>query len=78
MKNKPKGPPETWDLAQYIEAAMILQLIKRETGDQAILAKGFRNLIHPGRAQRLATSCDKGTALAALAGVEFVARDLKT
>lgn len=76
MKNRPKGPPENWDLPQYIEAATILCLIDKETGDQASRAKDFRNLIHPGRAQRLAMSCDRGTALAALAGVELVARDL--
>jgi hypothetical protein len=77
MKNKPKGPPENWDLAQYIEAATMLSLIEKETGEQAARAKNFRNLIHPGRARRLAMSCDRGTALAALAGVELVARDVK-
>ncbi|MBR0991898.1 hypothetical protein JQ580_14390 [Bradyrhizobium japonicum] len=77
MKNKPKDGPETWDLAQFIEAATLLGLIKPETGEQAGRAKNFRNLIHPGRAQRLSESCDRGTALAALAGVELVSRDLQ-
>ena len=41
-------------------------------------AQDFRNLIRPGRAQKHALACDRGTALAALSAVEFVARDLET
>lgn len=77
MATNPKGAPENWVLAQYIEVARTIGLIKQETGEQADRARDFRNLIHPGKAQRLAVSCDKGSALAALAGVELVARDLK-
>jgi hypothetical protein len=76
MSTKPSGAPESWNLAQYIEAATNLNLIKEDTAIQANQAKGFRNLIHPGRAQRTALSCDKGTALGALSAVELVARDL--
>jgi len=78
MKNNRKGGPENWDLSQFIEAATLLGLIKPETGEQAARAKNFRNLIHPGRAQRMSESCDRGTALAALAGVELVSRDLQS
>ncbi|MCI1909012.1 MAG: hypothetical protein LKI99_04780 [Acetobacter fabarum] len=41
-----------------------------------LIAKDFRNLIHPGRAQRLGQVCDRATALTALAAVESIARDL--
>jgi len=77
MKTIPRRPLEDWNLGEYIDAATVLRLIKPDTGVQASIAKDFRNLIHPGRAQRLAVSCDRGTALAALAGVELVARDLR-
>jgi hypothetical protein len=43
---------------------------------QADLARDFRNLIHPGRAQRTGADCDRGTALTALAAIELVVRDL--
>ena len=77
MKTGAKGPPESWMLAQLIEAAGLLGSIKPETAQQCNQARDFRNLIHPGKSQRLSISCDRGTALAALAGAELVARDLK-
>jgi hypothetical protein len=77
MKTGAKGPPEGWALAQLIEAAGMLNLIKPETVQQCGQAKDFRNLIHPGKSQRLSVTCDRGTALAALAGAELVSRDLK-
>jgi hypothetical protein len=72
----PKGAPEEWSLGTYIDLAEKLKLIERDTAVQARQAQDFRNLIHPGRAIRLNTKCDRGTSLAALAGVEFVVRDL--
>jgi hypothetical protein len=77
MKTGAKGPPENWTLAQYIEATELLRLIKPETAQQCSQARDFRNLIHPGKGQRLSAACDRGTALAALAGAELVTRDLK-
>jgi hypothetical protein len=77
MTTAARGHPENWALAQLVEATEMLRLIKPETAQQCRQAKDFRNLIHPGRSQRLSASCDKGTALAALAGAELVVRDLK-
>ncbi|KRP90030.1 hypothetical protein AOQ73_25365 [Bradyrhizobium pachyrhizi] len=77
MTKGAKGPPENWMLAHLIEAAELLSQIKPETAQQCRQAKDFRNLIHPGKSQRLAVSCDRGTALAALSGAELVARDLQ-
>jgi hypothetical protein len=74
--DRPKGPPEEWDLSNYIKVASTVGLISSSTKQQLVLAQGFRNLIHPGRAQRLGQVCDKGTALAALAAVERVVHDL--
>ncbi len=76
VQNKPSGAPERWGLDEYIGVAEQLKLVKKTTVDQAKLAQGFRNLIHPGRALRRAEVCDRGTALSALAAVELVVRDL--
>ncbi len=70
------GAPETWGLQQLIPVAAELKLITADTATQAMLAKNFRNLIHPGRTTRLGQRCDRATALTALAAVEAVARDL--
>ncbi len=69
-------PLDEWHLPEYIEAAHRLRIISDNTAIQARLAKEFRNLIHPGRAQRLAQKCDRATALSAVAGMEHVVRDL--
>ncbi|GAA09697.1 hypothetical protein ATPR_2701 [Acetobacter tropicalis NBRC 101654] len=76
LEENPKGPPERWDLADYITVATSLKLIKDNTEKLTQIAKDFRNLIHPGRAQRLAQVCDRATALTALAAVESIASDL--
>lgn len=73
----PDPNPERWDLHEYTEVAAHLQLIKPETAAQVRQARNFRNLIHPGRAARLGQTCDRGTALAAIAAVELVVRDLR-
>jgi len=65
-----------WDFHEYIEVAAELNIINPDTASQCRLAKGFRNLIHPGRAQRLGQVCNRGTALSAVAAVEHVVNDL--
>jgi hypothetical protein len=77
--NKMKKPDKDmvrWDLDQFIKVAENLQLLKPDTSNAAQLAKNFRNLIHPGRAFRLAQSCDRATALSAVGALEHVIRDL--
>ncbi len=77
--NRDPGPDlegQGWHLHEYVEAAAHLNIIKPDTATLVRLAKGFRNLIHPGRAARLGQKCDRATALGALAAVEAVARDL--
>lgn len=76
LEQQPHPNPERWTLQEYIETAEGLHLIEPETATQARQAKDFRNLIHPGRSARLGQKCDRATALAALAAVEFVVRDL--
>lgn len=76
LNQKPDGALDRWELHEYIEVAANLNIIKSQTAAQARLAKDFRNLIHPGRVQRLAQKCDRATAFSAVAGVEHVLRDL--
>lgn len=75
-KHPIKDALEAWSLYHYIEVAHALNVIKDDTAAQLRLAKDFRNLIHPGRAKRLAQKCDRATARAAAAGIDFVVRDL--
>lgn len=76
--NKDPGTTlENWHLHEYIEVALEVQVIGPQTAAQARLAKDFRNLIHPGRMQRLGQKCNRGTALSAVAAVELVIVDLR-
>jgi hypothetical protein len=75
MRKGVKSSPEEWTLEDYITVAESQQLIKPDTAKQARLAQNFRNLIHPGRAARLAQKCDRGTALGALAAVHLIVAD---
>jgi len=75
--SSPKSTLEEWDLHHYIEVAADLGLVRTEdTLPQLRLAKDFRNLIHPGRSIRLARVCDQPAALAAVAALGFLIRDL--
>jgi hypothetical protein len=75
LKNPPPNP-EDWVLHHYIEVAANIGIIMQDTVKETKLAKDFRNLIHPGRAKRLGQKCDRGTALASVAALEHVVRDL--
>ena len=75
-KKMPFSDIDRWDLDQFIEVAVQLRLIEPDTSTAAKLAKNFRNLIHPGRAARLAQSCDRATAYSAIGALEHVIRDL--
>jgi hypothetical protein len=72
LKQKPPTDLDDWTLQHFIEVAGVLNLIEADTVKAANLARDFRNLIHPGRATRLASECNRATALSALAGLEHV------
>jgi len=76
LSKNPDNNLENWVLFEYIEVAAELKVISDETATQARLAKDFRNLIHPGRAQRLGQECNRATALSAVAALEHVVNDL--
>jgi hypothetical protein len=77
LTRDPDPNPEKWDLHEYTEVAAHLSIVKADTAAQLRLARAFRNLIHPGRAQRLGQKADRFTALGALAAFEGIARDLR-
>jgi hypothetical protein len=74
--SKPDSNIDRWDLHHFVEVAGYLKLLKPDTCTAARLARNFRNLIHPGRAARLAQVCDRATALSATGALEHVIRDL--
>jgi hypothetical protein len=69
-------PLERWDLSELIEFAHATALISDSTRDATNLGRDFRNLIHPGRARRLAQKCGRSTALIGVGAVEAVMKDL--
>src|SRR5438876_1232495 len=73
LMRDPDANIEKWDLHEYTEVAAQLGIIKADTAAQVRLARTVRNLIHPGRAQRLGQKADRFTALSALAAVEGIA-----
>lgn len=75
-RKMPVSDIDRWDLDQFIEVAARLDLLTPDTCTAARLAKNFRNLIHPGRAARLAQACDRATAYSAIGALEHVIRDL--
>ena len=77
LKTLPQGDPEYWGLEQYIAVCHELKILEPDTRSQLDIVREFRNLIHPGRSRRKAKWCDRGTALAANAGVELLSRDLQ-
>ena len=73
---KPNTNRDFWGLDEFIKVTRKLNLIKPDTATAAGLAQNYRNLIHPGRAQRLAQIRDRGTALSAVGALDHVIRDL--
>jgi hypothetical protein len=72
----PPSNPEDWSLYHYIVVSAHLGRIEQKTTTEANLAKDFRNLIHPGRAQRLGQKYDRGTALVSVAALDHVVTEL--
>lgn len=76
LNSNPGSDLDRWMLGPFVEVAFHCNLISADTTTQARLTQSFRNLIHPGRATRLGQTCDRGTALSAVAAIEHVSRDL--
>ena len=69
---------ERMTLGDLIDVALAERLIEQGTKDVAGQARDFRNLIHPGKAQRAGAICNLGTAHVARGAVELVATSLST
>jgi hypothetical protein len=67
---------ENWALDTLLRASKVAKIIEDTTFTEALIAKDFRNLIHPGRALRLQQKCTRGTALTALASLAHVVENL--
>jgi hypothetical protein len=67
-----------WVLDDLTKVAIALGMTSKEAASSRLLAKDFRNLIHPGKAIRLSAVFDRGTALAAATAVELVAREIRS
>jgi hypothetical protein len=74
--NNPGNNLDRWHLHEFIEVAGHLGLLKPDTCSAARLAQNFRNLIHPGRAARLAQTCNRGTAHSAAGALDQVIDEL--
>lgn len=74
--SRPSNDIDRWELHHFIEVAAHLNLIKPDTCSAARLAQNFRNLIHPGRAARLAQTCNRATAHSAVGALLHVIGDL--
>jgi hypothetical protein len=65
-----------WELKELIEVAREMQIITHDTYNVVSAARNFRNLIHPGRAERTGQACDRSTAYNAISGIDRVIHDL--
>lgn len=75
-----KSPPNSldeWVLYQYVLLAGELKILKSDTVTAVLLAKDYRNLIHPGAAVRRSQQCDRGTAHSAIGALERTITDLQ-
>lgn len=75
-KKHPGRNLDGWSLHSYVAVTEKLGLLKQDTITLTKLTKDFRNLIHPGRVQRIGESCDRGKALTAVGAMVRVVRDL--
>jgi hypothetical protein len=74
--SKPDTNLEKWDLYCFKEVSTEAGLIKQDTASLIDLTREYRNLIHPGRAQRLKMQCDRATAYTTVAALDRVVDDL--
>ncbi len=76
LEKKPPNNPNDWALYQYIPFALTAGIISESTAKGCLVAKDFRNLIHPGVSIRKNIKCDRGTAFKSVGGMEHVIKDL--
>jgi hypothetical protein len=65
-----------WSAEQYIEIARHVPVISEGSASAAALAKNYRNLIHPGRAERLQERPTLGSALLSVGAMRHLTDDI--
>ena len=65
-----------WDLEEFIGIARDLPALDEDTAAAGMVAKDYRNLIHPGRGERTQKQPTRGTATEAVGAMHLVAEDL--
>lgn len=78
LKSKPSNNPNDWRLSEYIPFSLVADIITVSTAKGCLVAKDFRNLIHPGVSIRKNIKCDRGAAFKSVGGMEHVISDLST
>lgn len=68
--------PRCWGLEQYVEISRELPVLSATAADASLLAKNFRNLIHPGLAERRQVTATRGSAAQAVAALSLTIEDL--
>ena len=71
-----RDQPDRWHMSDYVEVAGEVGCITDRTRTEARLTKEYRNLIHPGRAQRTGEQCNMGTAHVAVGAMDHVVSEL--
>ncbi len=74
----PGNDLEWWSLGVLINVAASLEQIGTNTVIVCKLAQNFRNLIHPGRSQRLNQQVNEAMTLSVMSAVEFVITDFQS
>jgi hypothetical protein len=76
LRSAPVSNLNRWELGELVEVAREMQIITQDTYNVVSAARNFRNLIHPGRAERTGQTCDRSTAYNAISGIDRVIHDL--
>jgi hypothetical protein len=76
LKTRPASDLDNWSLHHFVEVCGETKVLKPKTVEAARLCNSYRNLIHPGRAQRLGEVCTRGTAYVAVGALSNVVDDL--
>ena len=76
LKSKPDTKLDKWSLHHFEEVCGEVNVLRPKTVEAARLCNSYRNLIHPGRGQRLGEVCTRGTAYVAVGALSNVVDDL--
>jgi hypothetical protein len=76
-RRQPPADLRLWSFAEYIGVGAELQIIGPKTSQALDLLKEYRNLIHPGRAERLKDANTRGNTTLAVGAMLMLVDDLR-